>query len=140
LRDLTCISTPSRILIVEDDPEFSLLVQYNLKAAGYQIVMMANGSAAAAWLGLHSADLMIVDCKVPGLSGIELVRRMRPQYGFPPAILMTGDAGRYDRNFLLSLGAVDCLLKPFSMSELIACVERGLAPESYSRLEYLAAQ
>lgn len=113
---------PTRILIVEDDPNIALLLQYNLEAAGYVVQHSSRGDEAEQLIEKAMPDLLLVDWLVPGTSGIELCRRIRSKLRFNklPIIMMTARTDRADREFALHLGADDFLSKPFALSELLA--------------------
>lgn len=113
---------PIRILIVEDDQNIALLLQYNLEAAGYVVEHTARGDDAEQIIDRAMPDLVLLDWLVPGTSGIELCRRIRSKLRFDklPIIMMTARTDRADREFALHLGADDFLSKPFALSELIA--------------------
>ena len=113
---------PTRILIVEDDQNIALLLQYNLEAAGYVVEHTARGDHAEQLIDKAMPDLLLVDWLVPGTSGIELCRRIRSKLRFDklPIIMMTARTDRADREFALHLGADDFLSKPFALSELLA--------------------
>ena len=113
---------PTRILIVEDDQNIALLLQYNLEAAGFVVEHTARGDDAEQIIDRAMPDLVLVDWLVPGTSGIELCRRIRSKLRFDrlPIIMMTTRTDRADREFALHLGADDFLTKPFALSELLA--------------------
>lgn len=113
---------PTRILIVEDDQNIAMLLQYNLEAAGYVVEHTAHGDDAEQIIDRAMPDLVVLDWLVPGTSGIELCRRIRSKLRFDklPIIMMTAHTDRADREFALHLGADDFLSKPFALSELLA--------------------
>jgi two-component system phosphate regulon response regulator PhoB len=123
-----------RILIVEDEEALTLLLRYNLEAAGYEVDTVARGDEAELRLQEASPDLVILDWMLPGVSGIELCRRLRaqPDTRQLPIIMLTARGEESERIRGLATGADDYVVKPFSVPELIARVTallRRAAPE-----------
>ncbi|MBB3810727.1 phosphate regulon transcriptional regulator PhoB [Pseudochelatococcus contaminans] len=113
-----------RILIVEDEEPLALLLRYNLEAEGYSVDSVARGDEAEIRLREQVPDLVLLDWMLPGLSGIELCRRVRARGETErlPIIMLTarGDEGERVRG--LATGADDYVVKPFSVPELLARV------------------
>ena len=112
------------VMIVEDEEPLTLLLRYNLEAEGYEVESCARGDDAEIRLRETTPDLLMLDWMLPGLSGIELCRRLRARAETErmPIIMLTarGDEGERVRG--LSTGADDYIVKPFSVPELIARV------------------
>ena len=130
---------PTRILIVEDEDALGLLLRYNLESAGYDITLTERGDEAELLLREHSFDLAILDWMLPGLSGIELCRRLRAARETQrlPIILLTARSEEADRVRGLATGADDYIVKPFSVPELLARVKallRRSAPNAVTHL------
>jgi two-component system phosphate regulon response regulator PhoB len=125
-----------RILIVEDEEALTLLLRYNLEAAGYDIETVARGDEADTRLKEHIPDLVILDWMLPGLSGIELCRRLRarPDTRQLPIIMLTARGEESERVRGLSTGADDYVVKPFSVPELLARVSALLRRSSPERV------
>lgn len=104
-----------------------VLLKYNLEAEGYQVEVMTRGDQADVRLLDNLPDLLVLDWMMPGISGVELCRRVRTrvQPGRLPIIMLTARGEEHDRVLGFSAGADDYLVKPFSMPELLARV-RGL--------------
>jgi two-component system, OmpR family, phosphate regulon response regulator PhoB len=122
------------ILIVEDEEALTLLLRYNLETQGYNVETIARGDDADTRLKERIPDLVILDWMLPGLSGIELCRRLRarPETRQLPIIMLTARGEESERVRGLSTGADDYIVKPFSVPELIARVAallRRAAPE-----------
>ena len=113
-----------RILIVEDEEALTLLLRYNLEAEGYAVDTAARGDEADLLLKERSPDLVILDWMLPGLSGIELCRRLRtrPETKRLPIIMLTARGEESERVRGLATGADDYIVKPFSVPELSARV------------------
>jgi two-component system phosphate regulon response regulator PhoB len=123
-----------RILIVEDEEALVTLLRYNLDAAGYEVDTVARGDEADVKLKESTPDVVILDWMLPGLSGIELCRRlrMRPETKALPIIMLTARGEESERVRGLATGADDYIVKPFSVPELLARVSallRRSAPE-----------
>ena len=113
-----------RILIVEDESALTLLLRYNLEAAQYTVETASRGDEAEIKLRESPPDLVILDWMLPGLSGIELCRRLRArvQTRQMPIIILTARGEESERIRGLATGADDYIVKPFSVPELIARV------------------
>ncbi|HRK25214.1 MAG TPA: phosphate regulon transcriptional regulator PhoB [Beijerinckiaceae bacterium] len=124
--------TSTRILIVEDEADLALLISYNLKAEGFAVEAIGDGAEAALRLSERLPDLLLLDWMLPGLSGIELCRRLRqaPETRTLPIIMLTARGEEPDRVRGLETGADDYLVKPFSMPELMARI-RSLLRRSH---------
>jgi two-component system phosphate regulon response regulator PhoB len=128
--------TSPRILIVEDEEALTLLLRYNLEAAGYDVDTVARGDDADVRFKERPPDLVILDWMLPGLSGIELCRRLRarPDTRQLPIIMLTARGEESERVRGLSTGADDYIVKPFSVPELLARVEALLRRSSPERI------
>jgi two-component system, OmpR family, phosphate regulon response regulator PhoB len=118
----------ARILVVEDEEALSLLLKYNLEAEGYQVDVAARGDDADLMVKEQTPDLVLLDWMMPGLSGIELCRRLRtrPETERLPIIMLTARGEESERIRGLSTGADDYVVKPFSVPELMARVHAML--------------
>ena len=118
----------ARVLIVEDEEALSLLLRYNLESEGYEVDVCARGDEADTRLKEAAPDLLILDWMLPGLSGIELCRRLRarPETERLPIIMLTARGEESERIRGLSTGADDYVVKPFSTPELMARVRAML--------------
>lgn len=112
----------ARILIVEDEEPLTLLLRYNLEAEGYAVDAAGRGDDADLRLKESAPDLAIVDWMLPGLSGIELIRRLRARTETAqlPVIMLTARGEEGERVRGLATGADDYIVKPFSVPELLA--------------------
>lgn len=114
----------ARILIVEDEEALALLLRYNLEAEGYDVDSVARGDEAELRLREFTPDLILLDWMLPGLSGIELCRRVRARADTErlPIIMLTARGEEAERVRGLATGADDYVIKPFSVPELLARV------------------
>jgi two-component system phosphate regulon response regulator PhoB len=111
-----------RILIVEDEETLLELLRYNFEKTGYAVEAISHGDQAEARLKETVPDLLVLDWMLPGLSGIELCRRLR-QSGSTrslPIIILTARGEESDRVRGFDTGADDYVVKPFSVKELLA--------------------
>jgi two-component system phosphate regulon response regulator PhoB len=124
------------ILIVEDEEALTLLLRYNLEAAGYDVESVARGDDADLRLREAVPDLVILDWMLPGVSGIELCRRLRsrPETRQLPIVMLTARGEESERVRGLSTGADDYVVKPFSVPELLARVGALLRRASPERV------
>ncbi|MEY3551804.1 MAG: phosphate regulon transcriptional regulatory protein PhoB [Pseudomonadota bacterium] len=123
-----------RVLIVEDESALALLLAYNLEAEGYLVERCDRGDEAEVRLAENMPDLVILDWMLPGVSGIEICRRLRARDATRqlPVIMLTARGEEGERIRGLSVGADDYVVKPFSVPELMARVRallRRAAPE-----------
>jgi len=126
-----------RILIVEDEAALALLLAYNLEAEGFIVEREERGDEAELRLSETVPDLVILDWMLPGLSGIEICRRLRARETTRtlPVIMVTARNEESERVRGLAVGADDYVVKPFSVIELMARVHALLR---HSRPERVA--
>ena len=119
---------PPKILVVEDDPALAELLRYNLTREGFAIELAADGDAALAAAEDNPPDLVVLDWMIPGLSGIEVCRRLRRREASRalPVIMLTARGEETDRIEGLESGADDYIVKPFSVVELAARIRAVL--------------
>lgn len=110
------------VLIVEDEPGIVEMLDYNLKAAGFETGVAQDGDEAEMALAERTPDAVLLDWMLPGVSGIELCRRIRrrPSTRGLPIIMLTAKGEEADRIRGLDSGADDYVTKPFSPTEMIA--------------------
>ncbi|MFN4124823.1 phosphate regulon transcriptional regulator PhoB [Pannonibacter indicus] len=128
-----------KVLIVEDEEPLSLLLRYNLEAEGYDVDSCDRGDDAEIRLRETQPDLLLLDWMLPGLSGIELCRRVRARSETErlPIIMLTARGEEAERIRGLATGADDYVVKPFSIPELMARVRailRRARPEVVSTM------
>jgi two-component system phosphate regulon response regulator PhoB len=116
------------VLVVEDEPAIQELISYNLRQAGHQPLRADNAEQALRLVQDALPDLVLLDWMLPGLSGIELARRLRADRRTKaiPIIMLTARADEQDKLTGLDTGADDYITKPFSPRELNARVKAVL--------------
>lgn len=117
-----------RVAVVEDEEAISELLRYNLESEGFEVDAIMRGDEAETRLKERVPDLLILDWMLPGVSGIELCRRLRqrPETERLPIIMLTARGEESERVRGLSTGADDYVVKPFSTPELMARVKAML--------------
>ena len=130
------IDMSPRILVVEDDAAIAELLRYNLEAEGSMPTIVPTGEEAELQAAEDRFDLAIVDWMLPGLSGIELCRRLRRREDTRsvPILMLTARGEEDDRVRGLGIGADDYVVKPFSLPELLARVKALLRRASPNRV------
>ena len=121
-----------RLLVVEDEARLAAALQRGLQAEGFAVDVAPTGPAGLDAARHGEYDAMILDVMLPGLSGYEVVRRLRAERHWLPVLMLSAKDGEYDQADGLDCGADDYLTKPFSyvvlLARLRALLRRG-APE-----------
>lgn len=109
----------SSVLVVDDEPAILLTLSTNLRARGYTVETAATGELALDAATRHAPDALIVDLGLPGIDGIEVIRRFRT-WSTAPVIVLSVREREADKVLALDAGADDYVTKPFGMDELLA--------------------
>ncbi|HOS02109.1 MAG TPA: sigma-54 dependent transcriptional regulator [Candidatus Hydrogenedentes bacterium] len=117
---------PARILVVDDDESQRSLLSSFLTTQGFRVVTAGSGEEALAVMGLDPFDLLISDVRMPGLSGLEMLRRLRHAENPIPVLLVTGYADIRDAVGAMRDGAANYLEKPIDLDELLESVRRSI--------------
>ncbi len=117
------VEQPTRILVVEDEPNVAEVVEKYLRREGFETAVVHDGNSAVDHMTREGADLVILDLMLPGLDGLEVCRRMRADADLTPIIMLTAKDAESDVVLGLGLGADDYMGKPFSPAELVARVK-----------------
>jgi two-component system phosphate regulon response regulator PhoB len=133
---VTAMNPRAKVLVVEDEEPLALLLRYNLEAEGYAVDVVHRGDEAEVAIAESSPDLIVLDWMLPGISGLELCRRLRTGKDSRtiPIILLTARSEESDRIRGLTTGADDYVVKPFSLPELMARVRAILRRTSPERI------
>jgi two-component system response regulator MprA len=126
---------PSRLLIVDDDPELRNFLVTELKVEGYLCNEAATGQNALGQIRGESWDLVLLDWTLPDFSGVEVCRRMRQGGISTPVLMITARDEVRERVEALDSGADDYLTKPFSIEELLARVRARLRRSGLNEAE-----
>jgi DNA-binding NtrC family response regulator len=115
-----------RILIVEDDEIFLRPLQRSLEVSGYDVLTRSSGEEAIDTLKNDDADLVLTDKRLPGMDGVELVRRLRGEHPDLPVVVMTAHGTIESAVECVRLGAADYLVKPFEIPELLLVIRHAI--------------
>jgi len=119
-----------KVLAVDDEPQILRALRTSLSARGHEVATAPNGETALELLSGREVDLVVLDLGLPGIDGVEVIRRLRSWSSVPVIVLTVRDAPS-DKIAALDAGADDYVTKPFAMDELLArmrAVLRRLAP------------
>jgi DNA-binding response OmpR family regulator len=111
-----------RLLVVEDEPRAQRLLKANLEPAGFALRLVGTGEEALAAFSEWAPDLILLDLMLPGMSGLEVLARIRETSDVPVIIVSAKDQVA-DKVAGLHLGADDYLVKPYAMEELLARID-----------------
>ncbi|WP_419392626.1 response regulator transcription factor [Cytobacillus praedii] len=123
------------ILVVEDEEKIARLLEIELEYEGYTVTKAMDGLDALALCRKQDWDLILLDVMLPGLSGIELLRRIRAHDSHTPVLLLTAKSSVEDKVSGLDLGANDYITKPFQIEELLARVRAALRFKRKDQIE-----
>jgi two-component system KDP operon response regulator KdpE len=116
---VTELANPTRVLIVEDDPNIVDLMRANLAVRGFDTLVSFDGSKALALLETEQPDMVLLDLTLPEADGFELCRQIREQSNVA-IIVVSARGGERDKVTALNMGADDYMTKPFGIEELLA--------------------
>jgi two-component system response regulator RegX3 len=122
----------ARLLVVEDEETIADAVQYALTAEGFEAVAVASGEEALGRIAAEPFDAVVLDLMLPGISGLEVCRRVR-ESNTVPILMLTARTAEVDVVLGLEAGADDFVRKPFSMPELISRVRAMLRRRDLDR-------
>lgn len=145
---MTAVSAPeARLLVVDDEPNIVELLEASLRFHGFEVTTCLDGATALRVAKEFRPDLMVTDVMMPGLNGFDLVRSLRADGHHFPVLFLTARESVDDRVTGLTIGGDDYIVKPFSLSEVVARIRAvlkrtGKAPQlaahtllAYSDLE-----
>jgi two-component system OmpR family response regulator len=125
----------ARLLVVDDEPNIVELLEASLRFHGFEVTTCGDGTTALSLAKSLKPDLMVTDVMMPGLNGFELVRSLRADgYQFPVLFLTAKDAVD-DRVTGLTIGGDDYIVKPFSLSEVVARIRTVLKRAGTARVD-----
>jgi DNA-binding response OmpR family regulator len=121
----------ARILVIDDEQDMRTMLEQILKAAGYEVILAADGREGVMRHRTSPADLVITDLYMPNQDGMETIRELRSRF---PTVAIIAMSGKLDTGTMLSIAQnatdVGILHKPFLTDELIAAVARALGGKS----------
>jgi DNA-binding response OmpR family regulator len=121
------------ILVVEDEYAVARGLQYALQQEGYEVTVAPSGEDGLAAAGELAPDLIVLDVRLPGIDGFELLRRLRASGSKAPVLMLTARDDEVDKVIGLELGADDYLTKPFGLRELMSRI-KALLRRAYGDL------
>lgn len=126
-----------KILLVEDEANIARFVELELRHEGYEVTKAEDGREGLKLAETGEFDLMLLDIMLPGLNGLEVLRRLRKSSALPVIMLTARDAVM-DKVTGLDMGADDYITKPFSIEELLARIRTALRKKSAPALPQLS--
>jgi DNA-binding response OmpR family regulator len=123
----------SRILLVEDEEHLAEGLAFNLRNAGYDVELEGTGEAALERMAQESFDLILLDVMMPGLTGIEVAKRLRLAGHIEPIVMISARDRAEDTIAGLDAGADDYITKPFDLDEVLARVRGTLRRQVWGR-------
>jgi len=123
----------AHLLVIEDDPDIARVLVSDLEDAGYRVTHAADGLAALEAYAKHTPELILLDLNLPGLTGPQVLKRLRQRSGVP-VIVLTAMDDVDDKIELFELGADDYVVKPYEPRELIARIHVQLRNPSEETL------
>lgn len=115
-----------KILLVDDEEELVTTLAERLELRGLQAQMATNGEAALNLIETDPPQIVILDVLMPGLGGLEVLKRIKAQHSHIPVILLTGRGSTKEGIEGMQLGAVDYLMKPIDITELIKKMQQAI--------------
>jgi len=115
-----------KILIVDDEPDFLESLDWQLTKRGYRVFLAPSGDVALDILGSESVDILVADIRMPGMDGIELIRRATALAPDLQSIVITGHGGVDTAIEAMRLGAINYLRKPVGVEELDVSIQKGI--------------
>ena len=122
-------SLPLRVLIVDDEDELVNALEERLNLRGFQAKGVTTGAEALAYLTETPCDVVLVDVKMPGLGGLQLVKKIKEERPKLGVILLTGHGSAKDAEEGIKLGAFDYLMKPVKIDDLVRVLHSAAARE-----------
>ena len=118
----------ARVLVIEDNPSNMTLATFLLNSAGHTVISATDAEAGVMLARTQQPELILMDIQLPGMDGLEAIRRLRadPEFRTLPIIALTALAMPGDRERCLAAGATDYVTKPISLKRLAAMIDENL--------------
>jgi DNA-binding response OmpR family regulator len=120
------MSATSRILVVDDEPGIRSMLSEHLSAIGYAVTAAGDAQAALSSVQTERPDLVLLDIGLPGMNGLEVLRRIRRHDWTIGVIVFTGNQDVALARSTIQLGAIDCIFKPLDLDRLDRAVTAGI--------------
>ena len=114
---------PGNILIIEDNKELAGLLAIHLRDQSFEVTLCYDGNEGFSQLEKGHYDLVILDLMLPGMSGMEICKKIRARKNYVPVLMLTAKSSELDRVMGLEIGADDYVTKPFSITEVLARIK-----------------
>ncbi|EHA16298.1 response regulator transcription factor [Halomonas sp. HAL1] len=121
----------AKVLVVDDEPNIVLSLEFLMEQAGFEVVTAEDGEQALARVNDSQPDLLLLDISLPGISGFDVLERLRNEEATAqlPIIMLTAHGRDVEREKGMALGADDYITKPFSTQSLVEKVKALLIKE-----------
>ncbi|MFK7161398.1 response regulator [Marinospirillum sp. MEB164] len=118
-----------KVLVVDDEPNILLSLEFLMQQAGFDVTTAEDGETALSHISQQTPDLILLDISLPGISGFEVLEKLRrqPAYQRLPIVMLTAHGREVEREKGLALGADDYITKPFSTQLLVEKVKHLLS-------------
>jgi two-component system KDP operon response regulator KdpE len=120
------MSNPLRVLVIDDEPAIRRFLRTSLSAQGYSVLEAEDGETGLAMLGRNALDVVVLDLGLPGIGGLDVLRRIRETGSSVPVIVLSSRTDETGKVAALDLGADDYVTKPFGMDELLARIRAAV--------------
>lgn len=120
------MNNPLRVLVIDDEPAIRRFLRTSLSAQSYSVLEAEDGETGLAMLGRNALDVVVLDLGLPGIGGLEVLRRMRESGLSVPVIVLSSRTDETGKVTALDLGADDYVTKPFGMDELLARIRAAV--------------
>jgi two-component system KDP operon response regulator KdpE len=120
------MSNPLRILVIDDEPAIRRFLRTSLTAQGYSLLEAEDGETGLAMLQRNAVDVLVLDLGLPGIDGLEVLKRMREGGSSVPVIVLSSRDDERGKVAALDIGADDYVTKPFGVDELLARIRAAV--------------
>lgn len=124
------MSDPTAILLVDDEEEFVSTLSERLEIRGFDSKMATSGEQALSLIENHDFDAVVLDLKMPGMDGLEIMDHIKEKHPETPVILLTGYGSTREGMDGMQKGAFDYLMKPLDIDELISKIREAIGGPS----------
>jgi two-component system KDP operon response regulator KdpE len=120
------MTVPLRVLVIDDEPAIRRFLRLSLAAQGYLVLEAESGESGYALLQRNAVDVVILDLGLPGVSGLDILKRLRESGSSVPVIVLSSRSDEGGKVAALDMGADDYVTKPFGMDELLARIRAAV--------------
>jgi two-component system KDP operon response regulator KdpE len=120
------MTAPLRVLVIDDEPAIRRFLRLSLAAQGYLVLEAESGESGYALLQRNAVDVVILDLGLPGVSGLDILKRLRESGSSVPVIVLSSRSDEGGKVAALDMGADDYVTKPFGMDELLARIRAAV--------------